>query len=515
MPRALVLFIVFVLATAAFADETIRRGLGPEPDSLDIHQAQGLAAINLLRDLREGLFTFDPAGALIPGVAADWTLLDGGRRYRFEIRDNARWSDGSPVLAADFLRALRAAVDPVTAAATAGLLTPIVNAEAILTGAREPDALGVTAIADNVLEIELSRPTTWFPEILAHPVSFPLHARPGNVAELEVNGAFRLAEWTPNALIRLQRNPNFHSARSVAVATVEYFPIEQPASELSRYRAGELHITETIPAGRYAWLQENYPGELRVHPYLGSFWLNINLRHPALGSSQDLRRALALAIDREILTRVVIGAGEQPAFSLVPPGMAGYEPAMMPEAALSQEAREKLAKEHFARSGADHSGPVRLQLRYNTSGVHRRMAVAVAAMWKQVLGVEAELFNEEWKVFVNNRRLGLVTEVFRGGWIADYADPGSFLDLFRSDSGMNFTFFSNAGFDGLLGEADSAQYSERNRLLNQSEALLLQEMAAIPLYYYVSRHLVNPEVRGFVDNVRDIHLSRYLSLEQP
>ena len=166
-------------------------------------------------------------------------------------------------------------------------------------------------------------------------------------------------------------------------------------------------------------------------------------------------------------------------------------------------------------SGADRAGTVRLQLRYNTSGVHRRMAVAVAAMWKQVLGVETELFNEEWKVFVNNRRVGLVTEVFRGGWIADYADPGSFLGLFRSDGGMNFTFFTNPDFDGLMHQADSVQGSERNTLLHQAETLVLQEMAAIPLYYYVSRHLVSPAVRGFVDNVRDIHLSRYLSLEQP
>lgn len=519
MPRklngALILLLIFVLTSSVAADEILRRGLGPEPDSLDVHQAQGLAAINLLRDLREGLFTFDQAGELIAGVAASWEVLDEGRRYRFVLRDDARWSDGSPVLAEDFLRGLRSAVDPATAAVTAGLLTPIVNAEAVLAGERSPEALGVTAESERVLEIELNRATPWFPEILAHPVSFPLHARKGNVPDLEVNGAYRLTEWTPNAVIRLEKNAGFHSAGEVAASTVEYFPIEQPASELSRYRAGEIHITETIPAGRYDWLMENYAQDLRIHPYLGSFWLNINLRHTELGRSKDLRRALALAIDRDILTRVVIGAGEKPAFSLVPPGMTGYEPAIMPEAELSQKEREKLAKEYFIRSDADRAGTVRLQLRYNTSGVHRRMAVTVAAMWKQVLGVETELFNEEWKVFVNNRRVGLVTEVFRGGWIADYADPGSFLDLFRSDSGMNFTFFSDTGFDDLLEQADSTQGEMRNSLLNQSEALLLQEMPAIPLYYYVSRHLVNPEVRGFVDNVRDIHLSRYLSLEQP
>ena len=234
-----------------------------------------------------------------------------------------------------------------------------------------------------------------------------------------------------------------------------------------------------------------------------------------MGRSADLRRALALAIDRDILTRVVTGAGEQPAYSLVPPGMKGYEPATMPESQLEQDQRETLARELFARSGAGRPGTLRLQLRYNTSGVHRRMAVAVAAMWKQVLGVETELFNEEWKVFVNNRRLGIVTEVFRGGWIADYADPGSFLDLFRSNSEMNFTFLENEEYDALFQQAELAQGTERLGLLERSEALLIREMPAIPLYYYVSRHLVQPGVRGFVDNVRDVHLSRYLSLEQP
>jgi oligopeptide transport system substrate-binding protein len=365
------------------------------------------------------------------------------------------------------------------------------------------------------LEIELVRPTPWFPEILAHPVSFPLHAREGDVVELEVNGAYRLAAWTPKAMIRLEKNPDYHSAASVAVSAVEYYPIEEAATELSRYRAGELHITETIPAGRHDWLRDNLPDDLRIHPYLGSFWLNVNLKQPVLGRSVDLRRALALAINRDILTGVVIGAGEQAAYGLVPPGMGAYEPARMPEASLGQEAREAQARQLFAQSGASKSGPLRVELRYNTSGVHRRTAVAVAAMWKQVLGVETELVNEEWKVFVNNRRLGVVTEVFRGGWIADYADPASFLDLFRAGSEMNFTFFANPGYDELLDQADASAGADRIGLLRRAETLLLQDMPAIPLYYYVSRHLVKPGVRGFVENVRDVHLSRYLSLEQP
>jgi oligopeptide transport system substrate-binding protein len=491
----------------------LHRGLGPEPDSLHIHQAQGLAAINLLRDLREGLVTFDAAGRPVAGAASGWEVLDGGVRYRFTLRDDAAWSNGDRLTADDFLRAWQRALDPDTVAPAAELLKDVRNARAILDGDAEPPELGIRAVDDGMLEIELERPVPWFPEILAHPVAFPLHAAEADDPRAApVNGAFRLAEWTPRAHIVLQRNPRFHAAPSVALERVIYYPIEDAASELSRYRAGELDITETIPAGRFGWLRENLPEELRVHPYLGSFWLGLNLRHTALGRSRELRQALALAIDREILAGTVLGAGELPGWSVVPPGIPGYEPAVMPQATMTQEAREAEARRLFERSGFGRGEPLLLELRYNTSGVHRRVAVAVAAMWKQVLGVSTELVNEEWKVFVNNRSMGVVTQVFRGGWIADYADPASFLDLFASGGSLNFSFYGNPEFDRLLAQA-AAPGADRVPLLRQAEAQLAQDMPVIPLYYYVSRHLVRPRVAGYVDNVRDIHLSRYLDLE--
>ena len=250
-----------------------------------------------------------------------------------------------------------------------------------------------------------------------------------------------------------------------------------------------------------------------MHPYLGSFWLGLNLRHPELGQSRELRQALSLAIDREIVARKVLGAGELPAWSIVPPGIAGYTPATMPQSDLSQAEREAEARRLFRQSGAGRGEPLLLELRYNTSGVHRRVAVAVAAMWKQVLEVNTELVNEEWKVFVNNRRMGVVTQVFRGGWIADYADPSTFLDLFLGGSGMNHTDYRNPEFDELMLRAGATDASGRMALLHQAEALLARDMPAIPLYYYVSRHLVRPRVSGYADNLRDIHLSRYLQLE--
>jgi len=514
--RLLIGAVAMMLAHTAWP-VTVNRGLGPEPDSLDIHQAQGLSAINLLRDLREGLLSFDATGELVPGQAISWQVLDGGKRYRFTLRPEARWSNGDTVTAADFIRAWHRAFSPQTASATAGLLQIVKNAAAIMSGKMAVDELGIEELEPGILEIRLIRPAPWLLELLAHPVSFPLHrSSMDEPRQAPVNGPFILAGWTPRASISLEKNSVYYAASSVLVDAVEYFPIEQPAAELLRFRARELDITETIPPGRYDWLKENLGAELRTHPYLGSFWLGINFRHPVLGHSAALRRALALAIDREILVRVVLGAGEMPGWGIVPPGISGYLPAQMAESGWNQERREaeavRLFKEAGNQAGFGKHNTLVLELRYNTSQLHRRMAVAVSAMWQQVLGVATELVNEEWKVFVNNRKMGVVTEVFRGGWIADYSDPASFLDLFANDSALNTTFYANPEFDQLLASTHLVSGLARMELLRNAESVLIQDMPVIPLYYYVSRHLVNTRITGFADNVRDIHLSRYLAI---
>ncbi len=321
-----------------------------------------------------------------------------------------------------------------------------------------------------------------------------------------------IEKMTPHAIIRLVANPYFHSADLVRLDALELFPIEDPPAELSRYRSGELHITESIPPGRYQWLRENYAGELKVAPYLGSFWLGYNLARQPFRADPELRRALSLAIDCETLVRVILGAGELPAWSIVPPGLEGDHPEVPDFVAVSQKDREAEARRLFSLAGHDTGKPLRLELRYNTSSQHRRMAVAVAAMWKQVLGVASVLINEEWKGFVNNRRQGVLTRVFRRGRIADYADPASFLDLFRSGEAMNWSAYSNPQYDLLLDRASLLTGSERIDLLKQAESPLMRDMPVIPLYYYVSRHLVKPGVSGFENNVRDIHLSRYLDI---
>ena len=287
---------------------TLRRGLGPEPDSLHIHRAQGLAAVNVLRDLREGLVSYGPDGEPVPGGSHRWTISEDGKRWTFELRPEARWSNGDPVIADDFVRGFRRALSPETAGAMAGLLSPIEGSTDVLSGRKPAEELGVLAVSDHSLEIRLVSRAPWLAEILAHPVSYPLHPdRPDDPRESPVNGPFELSEWTPHAQLVLKRNAAYHDASNVGLERVVYHPVEEPAAELARFRAGELDITETIPTGRYEWLRENLPGQLRIHPYLGSFWLGLNLNKAQLKSA-DFRRALSLAIDRETLVRVILGS---------------------------------------------------------------------------------------------------------------------------------------------------------------------------------------------------------------
>lgn len=513
--------LVAVLAWPVHASE-IHRGLGPEPDALDIHLAQGLAAVNVLRDLHEGLITFNAAGELISGVARQWE--NDGDRWTFRLDERARWSSGDPVTASDFVRGWRRAVNPATAAPMAGMLDVVENAPAIRAGDKPVSALGIRALDEHTLEVTLARPAPWFREVLAHPVTYPLPRAFDEEAPAAVgNGAFVLESRVPGGHLRLGVNAHFREAGELRVRNIVWYPIESPSVELSRFRAGELHITESIPPGRAKWLQDNFGDELRVTPYLGSFFLTYNLSRPPFREEPKLREALSLAVNREIIAERVIGAGEIPARRLVPPGMSGWpENETLPFACggecshpvSSQAERIARARELYREAGYGPEKALQVELRFNSSLTHRRMAAAVAAMWKQALGVETRLINEEWKVFVVNRRQGRITQVVRGGWIADYRDPANFLQLFESNNPLNYSFYADPVFDEHLAKAASSEGDDRLETLWRAEQRLLDNHVIIPLYYYVSRHLVRRDVGGFEDNLMDVHLSRWLYLKQ-
>jgi oligopeptide transport system substrate-binding protein len=488
--------------------QTLHRGLGPEPDSLDLHRAQSLSSLNVLRDLHEGLISLDARAGLIPGLAERWEVSDDGLRWTFWLRRDARWSDGSVVDARDVVAGWRRLLDPATASPQAAWLDRVRAAAAFRRGQVGVDQLGIEALGPHQLVVHLDRPTAWFAELLTHPSTFPW---PGEDS-MRFSGAFMLGERVPGAHLHLVANPHWHAADQLALEAVRWHVIEEPNVELNRYRAGQLHITETIPPGRLRWLRDQFGDELRIAPYLGSFFLAFNVGREPFRDNAGLRRALSLVIDRELLTERVLGAGEVPATHLIPPGMPGWPAAgMASEATREQHLAE--AQALYRAAGYSRRQPLTVELRVNTSLAHRRMSAAVAAMWREHLGVRTRQVSEEWKVFVANRRHGRLTQIVRGGWIADWRDAANFLQLFETDSPLNYSFWSDAEFDELMRRADLEYGESRLALLRQAEQRVLDEQVIVPLYYYVSRHLVKPDVRGFEDNLMDIHLSRWLSLE--
>ena len=499
-----------------------RSNLG-EPDTLDPHRNEETSGSTVVRDLFEGLMTEAVDARIVPGVAESWTTSDDGTIYQFKLRDSARWSNGDPVTADDFVAGLRRTADPATASTYAAIIYPIKNAEAVTTGRLEPSALGVRAIDAHTLEIELEAPTTYFLQLLAHSTTYPLHrasfarhgeqfARPGNLIS---NGAYRLSEWVVNSHIRLDKNEFYYGADDVAIETVYFYPIEDRESELRRYRAGELDFTEQIPNSQFGWIKANLGEELYVAPYLSVYFYGFDTTEPPFDDVR-LRRALSMAVNRKIIAEQVAGVGEVPAYGLIPPGVADYSSQSYDWRALTDEERISEARRLYAAAGYSNTNPLRFELRYNTSENHRRIAVAVASMWKSALGAEVQIVNQEWKVMLQERRDPANWDVLRYGWVGDYNDAFTFLEIFQSGHGQNFTGFDSAGFDGLLARASNERdVHARAELLAEAEQTLLDEYPIVPIYFYVSKHLVKPYIEGFQSNILDHNMTRHYRLARP
>jgi oligopeptide transport system substrate-binding protein len=503
------------------ASQTLRLGNGPEPESLDPQRAEGVSAGNILRDLYEGLTAVSASGAPAPGAASGWERSDDGLDYVFHLRPEARWSDGDAVTAEDFVAGLRRTVDPATASVYAQMLAPIENAERIARGELPPERLGVEALDPHTLRLRLKAPAPYVLGLLSHPSTFPIHrpsldrygpafARPGRLVS---NGAYRLVEWTPQARVVLERNPYYWDTAHTAIDRVIDMPTEDLASELKRYRAGELDVSYAIPMSQARWIRQALGEELHLAPYLGSYFYGFNIARPPFANAIKLRQALSLAIDREVIAEKVLGGTALPAYGFVPPGIPAYVPPVPEWAGWPRERRIAEAQRLYAESGYSSEHPLEVELRYNTQEDHRRIAIVVAAMWKQRLGVRTHLLNEEFRVFLQKRKLRRETQVFRSSWIGDYLDAGAFLAILRSDNGHNDYLYSSAEYDALLDRAAlEADADRRNALLEQAERLMLDQAPILPIFYYRSKHLVKPYVDGWQDNPLDVHYSKNLKL---
>ena len=502
------------------AVQTLHRGNGSEPQSLDPHRAEGVPSSNILRDLFEGLVAEAPDGALIPGAAESWHISEDGLTYTFAMRPDGRWSNGDPVRAGDFEYGLRRSADPATLSRYSSVLAPIRNARAVIAGELPPEALGVEARDERTLVIYLETPTPYLLGLLTHstcyavhPPTVEAHGSSWSRAATHVgNGAYALKEWVVQSHIHLSRNPHYWDNANTIIDDVRYYGMDNQDAELKRYRADELDITATIPQKQLKWIRENLAAEFRVTPYLGTYYFGFNVTRPPFSGQPGLRRALSLAIDRDIIAGVVSGAGELPAYSWVPP-VRGYRQQVPEEAGWTQQRREAEARRLYAEAGYSRDNPLQVEVLYNTSDNHKRVAIALAFMWKQVLGVEASLSNQEWKVFLETRKRKQETQIYRAGWIGDYEDAYTFAQLLESSNEQNDFGYSSRRYDGLLAAASAEPDTAlRARHLEEAERVLLADQPLIPLYFYVTKRMVKPWVEGYEGNIMDHIYTRHLRI---
>ncbi|MDK4703036.1 peptide ABC transporter substrate-binding protein [Rhizobium sp. CNPSo 4062] len=514
-------FVSTILSVSAHA-ATLNIHNGGDPTSLDPQKISGDWENRIDGDIFEGLVTEDPKDNPIPGQAASWTISPDQKVYTFKLRDGIKWSDGQPVTAQDFVFAFQRLMDPKTAAQYAYLQYTILNAEKINKGEiKDPTQLGVKAIDDKTLEITLENPTPYFLNALMHYTAYPL---PKHVVEAKgdqwvkignivTNGPYKPTEWVPGSHVSMVKSDQYYGAKDIKIDNVNYYTLEDQAAALKRYRAGEFDILTSFPADQYDWIQKNLPGQAHVVPFLGTYYYVMNATKPPFNDKR-VRQALSMAVNREVIGPKILGTGELPMYSWVPPGTANYgEPAYVswkdePYKQKVEEAKKLLKEAGF---GPDH--PLKAQLRYNTNDNHKRIAVAIAAMWKP-LGVDIELYNTETKVHYDEMQRGEV-QIGRAGWLADYNDPINFLNLLSTGVEMNYGRWSNKDYDALIKQGnEEIDLKKRAEIYKKAEQLALDDSAAIPIYYYVSQNIVAPKVQGFVDNIQDIHRTRWLSIKE-
>lgn len=519
--------LALMMSSAALA-VTLNLGNGSEPGSLDPHKASGDWENRIIGELYEGLVAEDAQANAIAGQAESWTISDDGLVYTFKIRADANWTDGVPVTAQNWVDAFQRLFDPKTAAEYAYLQFPIKNASKI-NAAEITDfsQLGVKAIDDKTLEITLEASTPFFLQALTHYTGYPIRkdiiekfgdqwTQPENIVG---NGPYKLVEWVPGSYLRGVKSDTYYGKDGLKIDEVKWDNTEDLTAALNRYRAGELDILTDFPADQYKFLQDNYPGQAHVAPFLGIYYYVLNQSKPPL-DNVNIRKALSLAVLRDVIGPDVLGTGELPAYGWVPNGTANYEgvPYSPDWAEWPYDQRVEEAKKLMAEAGYTPENPLKLQLRYNTNENHQRIAVAITDMWKQI-GVQVELFNAETAVHYDALRAGDF-QVGRAGWLMDYSDASNTLDLLKTGTtqegvmnwGNNYGRYSNPEFDSLMDQASKElDLVKRSDLLHQAEAKAMDEFAAIPIYWYVSKNVVSPKITGFEDNAKDINRVRWMT----
>jgi len=504
------------VGTRLAASQVVNRGLDAMPRTLDPSLSVDTTGQDVIGDLFEGLTTLSMSGQVVPGVATAWTVSADGKTWTFHLRPNARWSNGDPVTAADFVYAWRREVDPKTGAEYAGALSPIVNALAIATGQAPVDSLGVTAVDPLTLRVSLEAPTPYLPFLLADNYLQPLHratierygeswTRPGHMVS---NGPFELEALIVGDRITLVKNPFYWDAAHVHLTRVTYYPLDA-GPQLDRYLAGGLDFTSGFVSSQYHWLVSHLGSQVMIGPYFGTVMLAFNVIGPPFEHNRDLRLALSMAIDRKILAEKLSQGLVEPAYQLMPP-LAGYHAPVPAWASWSAARRHAEARRLYAAAGYSADHPLHVELDYPTSPSERDFFDALAAMWRINLGADVEPYNEEFRVLQQDNELHK-TKLFWDAWIGDFPDPFTFLELFQTGFQQNNGGYSNPAFDALLAKAtQQTSVAARYRYFEQAEALLNADAPYIAISFYSTMNLVKPYLRGVKQNIEGRNLSRYM-----
>ncbi|WP_293797318.1 ABC transporter substrate-binding protein [uncultured Pantoea sp.] len=479
---------------------------GSEVATLDPQKAEGVPESNVMRNLLEGLVETDNNGQLVPGVAKQWQSEEG-RIWTFTLREDARWSNGQPVTAQDFVYSWQRLADPKTASPYASYLQAahVANVDAILSGKAAPAELGVKALDDRHLQVTLSEPVPYFVAMLAHSAMKPVY-RPAieqwgeqwtQPQHYVGNGAFTLSDWVVNEKIVVKRNPQYWDNAHTVIEEGVFLPLSSENSDINRYRSGGTDMTNSVvPPELFKKLQQDLGDEVKISPLLCTFYYEINNKKAPFDDVR-VRAALKLTLDRDIIAQKIMGQGQIPAYELTPPFTHGITLSPPAWAQQTQSERNASAKQLLADAGFNQQNPLRFTLLYNTSEQNKRQAIAAASMWQKNLGAVVTLQNQEWKTLLETRHQAQY-DVVRATWCADYNEPSTFLNMLLSGSSNNTAFYQSSAFDQLMQQTlTTSDEAKRAALYQQAEAQLDKDSPIVPVYYRVSVRLVKPWVGGF------------------
>jgi len=508
---------------AARRTQTLHLGNGAEPGDLDPQTSTVYTDYNILIALFEGLTAIDEATSqAVPGAAERWDVSEDGLTYTFHLRSDGRWSNGDPVTAHDFVTSFQRILTPSLGAEYAYMLYPVKNAEAFNLGKLDDfSQVGFKAIDDLTLQVSLDRPTPYLLALVAHQAWFPIHPptvrKFGGLAQrgtrwtqpgyLVGNGAFVLKEWIPNVRITVEKNPTYWDAANTKLNAVVFYPNDNISTDERNFRAGQIHITYDLPPEKIPSYRRQSPSPLRIDPLLETLFIRFNTTRPPF-DNKKLRQALARAIDREAICRILLHGSRSPAHFYTPPNTAGYTA----EARVPtdfDEARRLLAEAGYP--GGKGLAPFELQM--NTDSINKAVFEAIQEMWRRELGVRVRLTSSDFRVYLDNQ-INLAYQVTRSRWVGDYNDPTTYLDMYVTNGANNQTGWSNAEYDRLIAEASRTQdQAARFALLQKAEAILLDEAPVAPVFFGSRTYLIHPSVKGWVPSLLGIHRYQKIWLE--